>query len=174
MTTPEDGRLLRAALEGAQHEVKVLTKELQRLRALQPDALLEQVARLQNQVAQLRHQLDVADQVRVTWLAERAMLKAEVGRLTEFVHAQRHQLERADEVRDDWDRQLRALRTARHDAPPTSADLAPRVERTELLARELADARRSLATHEATKPAAGLAPAPELDAGSEAGHKPSS
>lgn len=149
MGTSEDDRELRAALEQAQHQVKLLTRELQRLRALQPDALLEQVARLQNQVAQLEQQHDVADQVRATWLAERAALRQELERLTALCDAQQQQLERADEVRAEWHRQLSSLQAeldaVTAEAPVTITQHLDAVRRITLLERELEEARRALA-----------------------------
>lgn len=171
MSTPEDDRLLRAALEDAQHQVKQLTKEVTRLRALNPDALLEQVARLQNQIAQLEQQHDVADQVRATWLAERASLREEVARLTALVQVQQQQLERADEVRSDWHAQLSALqeelRRARDDVELSTADSSLALDEVADLRRQLDVARRAL---ERRGPGGGS----ELDGDAEAGHKPSS
>lgn len=73
-----DEKELRAALEKAQHDNKLLTGELAELRAFSPKELLDRIHLLEKENAELRQRLETADLVRTDWDARVRALRREL------------------------------------------------------------------------------------------------
>lgn len=73
-----DEKELRAALEKAQHDNKLLTGQLAELRAFDPKELLDRVHLLEKEIADLRQRLETADRVRADWDARVRSLRREL------------------------------------------------------------------------------------------------
>ncbi|MFT3711752.1 MAG: hypothetical protein QM817_29285 [Archangium sp.] len=73
-----DEKELRAALEKAQHDNKLLTGQLAELRAFDPKELLDRIHTLEKESAELRARLETADLVRADWDARVRGLRREL------------------------------------------------------------------------------------------------
>ncbi|MFO0595808.1 MAG: hypothetical protein U0228_10900 [Myxococcaceae bacterium] len=73
-----DDQALREALEHAQHENKLLRRQLAELNALDPQALQERIKSLETENVELRGRLERADVVRTEWDARVRALKREL------------------------------------------------------------------------------------------------
>lgn len=93
MSSDEELRALRTALEKSQQENKELRSLLAGFEAMNPNGLLERIDQLEKEKLELRVRLERADQVRVEWDARAHALRRELDIALTEQERLRHVLE---------------------------------------------------------------------------------